>query len=131
MENCEKALEDALVNGMLPCASAFSLAKTHDLAPLQVGETADRLGVRLCRCQLGLFGYGSKAEGTHRRVKVLDAVAPEVAAALRAGLGEDGRLACAQAWAAARELGVTRQHVADAAEALGLRIAHCQLGAFS
>jgi len=130
VEDLEHALEDALVNGLLPCASAFSLAKAYDLAPLQIGEAADRLGVRLCSCQLGLFGYGSKAEGTYRRVKPLNEVAPEVAALLRTALGEDGRLACAQAWAAAKELGLPRQHVADAAETLGLRIAHCQLGAF-
>ncbi len=130
MENTRQAIRDHLIDGQLPCAAAFDVAKSEGLSPLGIGQEADRLDVRLSRCQLGLFGYGPKAEGKHRRIKPMREVPAELAAAIRSSLGDDGRLACADAWRIAGQLGVAKQTVADAAEGLGLRIVRCQLGAF-
>jgi len=95
-----------------------------------VGEEADRLGVRLSKCQLGLFGYGPKAEGKHRRVTPMQDVPAELAEAIRAALDEEGKLSCAAAWRIAAQLGLPKQTVSNAVEGLGLRIRRCQLGAF-
>lgn len=130
MESIAEAIRGALVRGELPCASAFVIAERLGLEVLRVGREADALGVRLSKCQLGLFGYGPKAEGKHRRVAAMQNVPHELAEAMSAALGEDDRLTCAAAWHVADQLGVPKQRVSDAAEGLGVRIADCQLGAF-
>lgn len=115
--------------GMLPCAAAFRVAEELGVEPLEVGRTADEMGVRLNRCQLGLFGYGPKAEGRHKIVRPADVVEPGLAQAIQDGLSE-GRLPCRVAWEIAGTLGIPKMEVSAAAEALGIRIVRCQLGAF-
>jgi hypothetical protein len=109
----------------LSCAEAFRIAEALGVRPAAVGRAADRAGVRLLRCQLGLFGYSPRK----RIVTPAEGVSPELEAALREGLVL-GRLPCAVAWALAARFGVPKLHIANAAEALDIRIADCQLGAF-
>lgn len=130
MESIAEAIQNSLVEGQLPCAAAFAIAERLGVEPLQVGQEADRLEVKLSKCQLGLFGYGSKAEGKHRRVHPMQGVPHGLAQAIRAALDVDGKLSCAAAWRIAAELGLPKQTVSDAAEGLGVRIGQCQLGAF-
>jgi len=52
-------IKASLTEGKLPCPSAFKVARRLEASPQQVGEVADELNVRISRCQLGLFGYGS------------------------------------------------------------------------
>ena len=130
MSTLAEAVQTGLVGGQLPCASAFAIARQLGVEPLRVGQQADALGVRLSKCQLGLFGYGPKAEGRHRRVKPMQDVPHALAAAIRTALDQDGRLSCVAAWRVAEALAMTRQEVSDAAEGLGVRIVECQLGAF-
>ncbi len=128
-ERLEQAIREALVDEQLPCAEAFRIAKEVKVSPAQVGEAANELGLRMARCQLGLFGYGPKAEGKHRIVEPLPEVPPELAEAIRAGL-EDGRLPCARLWQIAKQQGRSKLEVSGAAEAMGVRVARCQLGCF-
>lgn len=124
------ALERYLgAQGGLACAAAFRMAEDLRVAPLQVGQEADRRGVRLNRCQLGLFGYGDKAKGRHRILEPAETVPPELAQALRDEL-RDGRLPCKAVWEVGARYGVARLEVAAAAEALGIKMGPCQLGAF-
>ena len=51
----EEKIKSSLVNGKLPCAVAFKIAKELKVSPREVGETADKLGIRIARCQLGCF----------------------------------------------------------------------------
>ena len=51
----EGELKASLVNGKLPCAVAFKIAKKLKVAPGQVGDTANKLGVKISSCQLGCF----------------------------------------------------------------------------
>jgi hypothetical protein len=95
------------------------------MAPLAVGKAADELGVRLARCQLGLFGYGEP----RRIVEPAAEVSPELERAIREGLILD-RLPCAVAWAIAARFGIPKPEVSNAAEKLEVRIGQCQLGAF-
>ncbi len=123
------AIRAALVDGQLPCEEAFRVARELKVSPSRVGEAADELGIRTSRCQLGLFGYGPKAEGRHRIVKPLPEVPPRLADEMRQRLIE-GRLPCAVAWGLAHRLGLARIEVSGAAEALEIRISACQLGCF-
>ncbi len=128
-EPLAQAIRDALVDGRLPCTEAFRIAKERKVAPAEVGRAADELDIRVCRCQLGLFGYGPKEEGKHNIVQPLPEVPPELSEAIRARL-EEGRLPCAAAWAVARQLGLPMLEVSGAVETLGIRVSSCQLGCF-
>jgi len=128
-ETLLQAIRDVLAGGTLPCAEAFRIAERLDITPAEVGGAADELGIRVSHCQLGLFGYGSKAEGKHRIVRPLPEVPSEISEEIESRL-QEGRLPCREVWVAARRLGRTRLEVSGAAEALEVRIARCQLGCF-
>jgi hypothetical protein len=130
MQSLEEAIKSSLVDGQLPCAAAFAIAERLGVTPRSVGQDADGLGLRLSKCQLGLFGYGPKAEGKHRRVEPMHDVPADLVKAIRSGLGADGKLSCATAWKIADQSHLSRQAVSNAVEGLGLRIGECQLGAF-
>ncbi len=56
MENTiEQKIKASLVNGKLPCAVAFKIAKELKVPLREVGDAADRLRIKICNCQLGCF----------------------------------------------------------------------------
>jgi hypothetical protein len=59
IEDREKKLEEAirssLEDGRLPCTKAFLLAQDFKLPRRKVGETCNRLQIKISRCQLGCF----------------------------------------------------------------------------
>ncbi len=117
----------SLTEDRLPCASAFKIARRLEVSPPQVREVADELAVKISRCQLGLFGYGSD------KGKALES-AQEVGEELQVRIRDrvvEGGLPCATAWDIASELTMKRIDVARAAESLGIRITQCQLGCFA
>jgi hypothetical protein len=126
MTELEPAIHETLVNGRLPCEGAFALATRLRIPVGRIGETADRLGVRISRCQLGLFGFEPDAPG---RVTASPHVEGPLREAIEARL-IDGRLPCAAAWAIAAALERSKRDVSAAAEALRLKISRCQLGCF-
>jgi hypothetical protein len=119
------AIRGRAKDGTLSCVDAFRIAEELAVMPLDVGEAADALEVRLARCQLGLFGYGDPK----RIVQPAEYVAPELEQAIREGL-VNGRLPCAEAWAIAARFDLSKLDVANAAEKLEIRVGQCQLGAF-
>lgn len=115
--------------GKLACAAAFRIARELEVEPLAVGKTADRLDVRLNRCQLGLFGYGPKERGEHKIVEPASEVDPALSQAMQERV-HDGRLSCEVAWEIAAGMRIPKMKVSAAAETLGIKIVDCQLGAF-
>jgi hypothetical protein len=51
----EKEMRASLVNGKLPCAVAFRIAKKLKVSPKQVGDAANSLKIKISSCQLGCF----------------------------------------------------------------------------
>jgi hypothetical protein len=51
----EKEMRASLVNGKLPCAVAFKIAKKLKVSPKEVGDAANRLKIKISGCQLGCF----------------------------------------------------------------------------
>jgi hypothetical protein len=51
----ENEMRASLVNGKLPCAVAFQIARKHKVSPRQVGDAANRLKIKISSCQLGCF----------------------------------------------------------------------------
>jgi hypothetical protein len=120
-----EALTREAVQGRLACAAAFKVASALQRSPADIGAAADRLGIRLVECQLGLFGYTPQK----KIVTAAPGVDPELADAVRRKLDE-GRLPCREAWALAESFSLPRMAVSAACEALGVKIKPCQLGAF-
>ncbi|MBU1050709.1 hypothetical protein KKG90_11875 [Candidatus Bipolaricaulota bacterium] len=127
MTGIESMVLTTLRDGRLPCAFAFRLAREHNWSAAQVGAEADRLGVRISRCQLGLFGYDCfRQKGL---VQQLADIPGDVAISLRAA-AVDETIACAALWRIAEEHGLPRIAIACAAETMGLLVSPCQLGCF-
>ena len=51
----EEEVKVSLVDGRLPCAVAFKIAKKLKVTPKQVGEAANNLDIKIASCQLGCF----------------------------------------------------------------------------
>jgi len=51
----EEKVKASLMDGKLPCAVAFKIAKESKVSPREVGKTANKLSIRICNCQLGCF----------------------------------------------------------------------------
>jgi len=51
----EEELKASLVEGKLPCAVAFQIARKLKVSPKQVGGAANRLNIKIASCQLGCF----------------------------------------------------------------------------
>ncbi len=51
----EKKIQASLVDGKLPCAKAFQIAKELKVTPKEVGETCNQLHIKVRSCQLGCF----------------------------------------------------------------------------
>jgi hypothetical protein len=128
-ERLRQAVVKRVEQGKLPCHQAHAIAGELGIEPLEVGLAADEAGVRISHCQLGLFGYGSKADGTHKIVRPMEQVPPTIEIALRGEADAEG-LPCAAMWGIADRLGYDRLEVSNAAEGLALRVSHCQLGCF-
>ncbi len=114
--------------GRLPCAAAFVVAAERDVVPLLVGQAADGLGVRLTRCQLGLFGYPGHAKGWD--VIPPETPIPEEWREAILAVAVEGGISCRELWALAARLGISRLLIGYIADQLGLKVRECQLGAF-
>ncbi len=122
----EEELKASLVDSYLPCAVAFKVARKIKVAPREVGETANKLKIRIISCQLGCFKL---EKATHHDLDSMP-VSRTLAEELKASL-VDGYLPCAVAFELSGKLKVTRKEVGDAATKIKIRIVSCQLGCFS
>ncbi|MBI4296007.1 MAG: hypothetical protein HY667_02680 [Chloroflexi bacterium] len=127
--NKEELLEEevtaSLVEGSLPCAVAFKVARKLQVTPRVVGDVADTLGIRIVNCQLGCFIVEKAVHGDVDSLLVSETVMGRVKSSLI-----DGRLSCPAAFKVSRELKVARQEVGDAANKLRVKIVSCQLSCF-
>ena len=114
---------------MMPCIAAHAVAWETGSTPQQVADVLNDLGIRVTQCQLGLFGYGPKAEGKSKLVRPMPAIDPELKARLEAKAPK-GAISCRAIWDIADELRIERLVVGNTADALGLRITPCQLKCF-
>jgi len=121
----QEAMQKHLKGDALPCAVAFQIAAEVASSPKAVGETADLVGLKISKCQLGLFGYAPEK----KRVAPAQTVEAVLQDAISKAL-KDGNLSCRSAWEVAAGLGVSKMAVSAACEAMKIKITACQLGAF-
>ena len=108
---------------------AHVIAYELGVKPLQMGQTANEMEVAVSLCQLGCFGYGPKAEGKSKILRLAAKKDENLMERLRSTAVE-GSIPCIRLWQIAAEFGLERLAVSSAAEALGLKIRPCQLGCF-
>ena len=51
----EDEIQSSLVNGKLPCAVAFQIAERYEVSTKEIGDTANKLNIKISKCQLGCF----------------------------------------------------------------------------
>ncbi len=51
----EEEIRASLIDGRLPCAVAFKIARKLKVSPRQVGDAANKLNIKIAGCQLGCF----------------------------------------------------------------------------
>jgi hypothetical protein len=115
--------------GRLPCAVAHYIAAYLTLEPIEVGRVATQTGAKFYQCQLGLFGYGRKGKSEYKITGRKIEVDQEVVDLIKAEV-TDGRISCAMLWKIADSKGIIRAEVGNVADALGIKVTPCQLGAF-
>ena len=121
-----KSVGEHLVDKAMTCQAAFGIAGETGAAPREVGKAIDLAEGRITKCQLGLFGY----EAPNRKmIQAAEVVDPRIRENIEKALTQ-GRLTCSAAWRIADQAGIARIKVADACEALKIKIKECQLGAF-
>jgi hypothetical protein len=49
------AIEEALINGRLPCASAWAISKKFKIRKMDVSNACEALNIKIKPCQLGAF----------------------------------------------------------------------------
>lgn len=116
-------------SGSLPCPVAHYIAAELGVTPLQVGQAADELGVRVTMCQLGFFGYAEKGRPSYRIRQPMENVPQELQQAVEQAL-VNGRAPCAALWALAVRFGLSRLEMGNVAEGLNVKVKPCQLGCF-
>ncbi len=119
------AIKKRATEGKLPCAVAFKISEETGASPAEVGIALDLLGIKISKCQIGIFGYGRE----NKYIKPMADIPDSLKTAIRENL-TDGRLACRDAWKIAEKLGIGRMDAASACDGLGIKISPCQLGAF-
>ncbi len=112
-------------NSRLSCAKAHQLALETDFSPAEVGRALDLLEIRLTGCQLGLFGQSREK----KKIETGTTPNPELCETLQASLVNDC-LPCLKAWETATRFNLEKTEITAACEALKIKIAPCQLGAF-
>ncbi len=112
-------------NKKLPCAIAFEIAANNQKKPFVIGKLADKLDIKLCKCQLGLFGYKPK----EKPVKPAKNINPDIHDKIIKYV-KDRRISCKDLWSAAKEMDITKMGAANICEALNIKIVSCQLEAF-
>ncbi|MDA8137702.1 MAG: hypothetical protein M0036_03535 [Desulfobacteraceae bacterium] len=120
----QAVLEKSSPHG-LSCLAAHQIATQLNVPPRDVGIAVDLQEIPIRQCQLGLFGHSPQSKS----VRPINPVNAELSDAIKAAL-HNGRLSCMEAWRIADALAIPRIDVANACEALKIKINQCQLGAF-
>jgi hypothetical protein len=124
------AAKEMAVAGELACADAHELAARLGVTPLALGRAVNRdTELRFNRCELGLFGYGAKAEGKSKIVLPATNMPDDIVEAIRAKV-RNGRISCYHVWKIADQFKYPRLGIANIIETLGLKVTPCQLGCF-
>lgn len=124
-ENIEEKLKKNSEDEKISCPMIHSIAKTLSIPPKEVGIQADLLELRLCNCQLGLYGWEPSGKLIDENIHISDDLEKKLKEIVK-----DNRIICSECWDIAKELKIKKVDVASACEKKGIKIKKCQIGAF-
>ncbi len=123
-----EAIKKRVVDNGVACKSAENIADEFGVAMEEVGVNIDLMELRIIKCQLGLYGHGTK-KPHGASIDPLKEVPESLESEIRSNL-VDERLSCSSAWKISKKLGVPKMSIPSACDALKIKIKPCQLGAF-
>lgn len=109
----------------IACLAVHEIAQVLDCLPLNVGQTADLIGIRINRCQLGLFDR----KDTDVQPLSKDDITQEMQALVESAV-LNGQLACIDSWRLSDQLNLSRLQMGALCDELKIKVSPCQLGAF-
>jgi len=118
-------LKENAADNKISCAKLFEIVNKYAFFPDIVGIAMNQQNIKITHCQLGLFGY---PDG--KKIIKAESVSEALEDQIYFYLEENDKLPCIAAWDIAAELKISKSEVAGACEKLGIKIGHCQLGAF-
>ncbi len=143
MEDLRSLIQAGLDNnGQLSCEEAYIVAEARGVNPQAVRQQADNLGIRISRCQLGLFGYapekgrpgfraaGEAVRGSGQKTEEKMEPVPEKVATAVGDTCSNNEITCVELWELGRAHNVSRFDMGCLAESLELSVRRCQLGCF-
>jgi len=125
-ERVEEMVMASLVGGYLPCPVALRLSTRLNVEPKVVGDTANRLKIRITDCMLGCFKIKKSEHDNLEKMRFSQEIIDAVQSSL-----VDGRLPCRAAHDLGRKIKVSLIEIGDVATKMKIKISHCQLGCFS
>lgn len=124
-KNISDIIKEEAVDNKITCARAFAISQKHSIFPDLIGVAMNDAKIKICECQMGLFGCSSG----NKIVKPADDVSGDLEELIFSHI-ENDKLGCQAAWSIASELKIRKMDVASACEKLKIKINKCQLGAF-
>ena len=121
----EQEIKQKALEGKITCVAAHTVVHELGVSAAEVGIAIDLLEMRIIKCQLGLFGYGTQK----RIVEPAKHISPQLREAIEEKL-VNNRLSCLSSWEIAKRFGISKIDVSKACEKLKIKIFSCQLGAF-
>jgi hypothetical protein len=121
----ENSVKESLKDGYLPCALVFKIAEEAQISKVAVGETIDRLGIRITNCQIDCFKVDKTIHDNSDHKILDDGIVSKLDA-----LNENNELTCANVFDLADNLRLTPMIIANTSNTRNLRIRNCQLGCF-
>lgn len=118
-------LEKEAVNRTITCKALHDIAENLGIKPKEVGVQADLMELRLKKCSLGLFGYEPSGKNLNKDVQITEALLSEIQK-----ISANNRTSCIQCWSVASKLNISKRDIGSACDKIGIKIKHCQLGAF-
>jgi hypothetical protein len=124
-ERIEEAIMASIAGGYLPCPVGLRLSRELNVESKIVGDTTNRLGVRITDCMLGCFKI-KKSQHEDLDNKLFS---QEIIEAIQSSL-VGGHLPCRVAHDLGRKIKISLREIGDAATKMKIKISHCQLGCF-
>ncbi|MFH1032012.1 MAG: hypothetical protein V1767_05580 [Chloroflexota bacterium] len=124
-QHLEEMVKATLKGGYLSCPTAWRIAKEAKVSKIAVGQTADKLGVRVTDCQLGCFKVDKIIHDKIAPKKIDDSINATLAT-----MEKNNNLTCEKVFELALRLKIKPMVIADIANFRNMKIQCCQLGCF-
>jgi hypothetical protein len=109
----------------ITCEAAHAIARELGITPEAIGKNVDLAEIRIVECQNGLFGWPDR----RKIVEPAEAPSEELKKAIREGV-EGETIPCRTVWDIAARFSISKMEATSVCDALSLKVAPCQLGAF-